>query len=270
MNNILNLKLKALVLILLPMCLSHGDNDNRYQTRIEMTGKIGYSSKKSSKRNIARLGFVVPIFQEMDSYVSYLTLIGMKDSAKHVEGNIGAGYRSFLNPAWIFGEYVFYDLRSTENNNLLGQITIGLEAFSKDIEIRLNGYLPTKKKYELKKYNSFRANYNSHQNNTQLTIKHNELLEQGVPGFDIEFGGNPWRLSRLELFLAYYYFNGKNLQSTIGGRLRSNINILHWLMLETEMNFDNNRKFVSYFGAKLSWVCKAPIFRTVHNWNFIA
>ncbi len=235
------------------MSLSYGNDSHRYKTRIEMTGKIGYSSKKSSKRNIARLGFVLPVFQVVDSYITYLTLIGMKDSAKHVEGNLGIGYRSFISPEWILGEYVFYDLRSTENSNLLSQITIGLEAFSKNLEIRVNGYIPTKRQYELNNYNSYRARYNSHLNNTQLTIKHNKLLEQGVPGFDIELGGSPRSLSKVELFVAYYHFSGKKLKSTIGGRFRSNINLLHWLILEGEMNYDNNRRFVSYVGIRLSW-----------------
>ncbi len=218
-----------------------------------MTGKLGYSSKKSSKRNIARLGFVLPIFQKLDSHMGYLTIIGLKDDAKHLEGNLGIGYRSFINPAWILGEYVFYDLRSTENNNLLQQVTVGIEAFSKNLEIRINGYIPTQKKYALSNYNCYRARYDSHMNTTQFNIKNKSVVEQGVAGFDIEVGGSHNKLSRLELFAAYYHFSGKNVDSTIGGRLRSNYNVLHWLVLEGEMNYDTNRKFVSYFGVRLGW-----------------
>ncbi|NQY42370.1 MAG: hypothetical protein HRT87_03370 [Legionellales bacterium] len=244
----------SVLLSLFCVSMSHSAEEvTGYETRIELTGKIGYSSKKTSKRNIGRLGFVVPMFQKLDSHLGYVTLIGMADSAKHVEGNFGVGYRSFINPAWILGEYVFYDLRSTENNNLLSQVTIGLEAFSKNLEFRINGYIPTKKKYELKNYNHYKASYNKHRNYTQYSVNNKKVIEQGVPGFDIEIGGSHRRLSRVELFAAYYYFNGKDLQSTIGGRLRSNIHLYHWLTTELEVNYDNNRGFVSYLGLRLGW-----------------
>ena len=252
-NTLLHVSLCLFLNLFLFSSLYANENDTSYQTRVELTGKLGYSSKKSSKRNISRLGFVVPMFQVVDSHLGYITAIGMIDSAKHLEGNLGIGYRSFINPAWILGEYVFYDLRSTENNNLLSQITIGLEAFSKNLEFRINGYIPTKKKYELENYNSYSAKYNSHTNKTQFSIKNKKVLEQGVPGFDIEIGGSHNKLPRLEIFLAYYHFAGKDLKSTIGGRLRSNLKILHWLTAESEINYDNNRKFVSYIGAKIGW-----------------
>ena len=101
--------------------------ENRFKPRIELTGKLGYSSKKGGSRNIGRLGFTLPIFQKMNS-VLFLSIIGMKDTARHIEGNFGAGYRTLFNPNWIIGGYGFYDMRKTQNNNYLKQATLGIEA----------------------------------------------------------------------------------------------------------------------------------------------
>ncbi len=236
-----------------------------YKPRVELSGKLGYSQKKSSQRHIARLGFVLPLFQKIDSHLGYLTVIGLKDTAKHAEGNIGVGYRSFVHPLWILGEYVFYDLRVTENNNLLQQVTLGVEAISQHLEIRMNGYIPTNKKFLLSNYNAYNARYDNTTNTSQLRISNESVVEQAVPGFDVEIGGSHSKFKKVELFVAYYYFKGKDVGSVKGGRLRGNLNIYHWLALEGEANYDNNRKFVSYLGMRLGWSFGGK--RKGNNWS---
>ncbi|NQY42598.1 MAG: hypothetical protein HRT87_04555 [Legionellales bacterium] len=242
-----------LAIIISPSIYSDSNNDRRYTPSIELTGKLGYSSTKENQRNIARAGFVLPIFQKMDKFLAYFTAIGLMDTAKHIEGNIGIGYRYFINPAWILGEYAFYDIRKTSHNNILYQATIGMEALSKDIEIRANVYLPSKKRYQLNDYNIYHATYDSATNITNVGIRNKQIFEQALPGFDLEIGGSVYKIPRLEMFAAYYYFKSKDVGSVIGGRLRSKIRILDWVYLEGESNYDNKRKFTNYLGLNLQW-----------------
>ncbi|NQY41879.1 MAG: inverse autotransporter beta domain-containing protein [Legionellales bacterium] len=104
--------------------------DIRYSPRVELAGKLGYSSKKEQRRDLARLGFVLPVYQKPNA-VTFVSLIGVKDNAKHAEGNLGVGHRVLIDGQWIVGGYGFYDLRRTQNAKLLHQATFGIEALSK-------------------------------------------------------------------------------------------------------------------------------------------
>ncbi len=224
-----------------------------YKPRVDLTGKIGYSTNKASKRNITRLGFVLPVSQSIDKYMAYLTVIGVKDTARHIEGNFGFGYRKFISTNWIIGGYGFYDLRVTANENLLKQLTFGVETFSENLEFRLNGYIPIKKNFLLDDHNIYRAKYSPHTDTTLFDIRQKRVVEKAVGGFDVEVGGSHDSLSKLKMFAAYYYFNGSNTTPVIGGRIRGDISIFHWLTIEAEASYDGKRKFVSYLGGRLSW-----------------
>ncbi|NQY42319.1 MAG: inverse autotransporter beta domain-containing protein, partial [Legionellales bacterium] len=189
--------------------------DSGFKPRIELTGKLGYSSKKGGSRNIGRIGFVLPVFQKMDS-VLFLSLIGMQDTAKHIEGNFGLGFRKLVNSRWILGGYGFYDLRKTQNNNLLSQATFGVEALSKDIEFRSNIYVPFGIAYELGENNIYRVNYNPNTRVANLNVSANKTVEKALAGFDIEAGGNIPGIDRFELFGGYYYFFGKDVETIKG------------------------------------------------------
>ncbi len=224
-----------------------------YKPKVELTGKLGYSPKKSAKRNIARLGFVLPIFQKMDRYITFLSVIGMKDSAKHLEGNFGGGYRAFINPRWILGGYGFYDARKTENDNLIHQVTIGMEALSKDLECRINIYIPFGNDHDLGTRNIYEINYSQQRHITTFKNSRQNLTEIGLSGFDIEAGGSLPKYSKYEGFLAVYYFNAKSIQSVLGVRIRANFILTHWFSIEAESNIDKKIGHTSYLGMKLSW-----------------
>ncbi len=229
-----------------------GSSENRFKPRIELTGKLGYSSKKGGSRNIGRLGFVLPVFQKMNSLL-FLSVIGMSDTSRHLEGNFGFGYRMLINPAWIIGGYGFYDIRKTQNNNYLNQATLGLEALSKNLEFRLNTYIPFGKSYELDSHHIYRVNYDVNTQIANINIRNRRISEKALAGFDIEAGGGIPKFTRLELFGGYYHFFGKNVQSVKGFRVRGNINVTDWLTVELETNYDKSRKITSYGGLRFGW-----------------
>ncbi len=232
---------------------SSGKISPKYTPRVELTGKLGYSSKKEAKRNILRGGFVLPIFQQMNNYVSFITVIGLKDSAKHIEGNFGLGHRAFINKNWILGGYGFYDARKTENNNLIQQTTIGLEALSKYLEFRGNVYIPFGKSHDLGVRNIYQAKYNQQRNKTIFKKSQQNLAEIALYGFDLEAGGSLPIYPKLEGFLAFFYFNNKDVDSVTGVRIRTNYSFTHWCSIEAESNIDKKIGHTSYLGFKLSW-----------------
>ncbi len=254
MKNFL-LKISLLSVFMLSTVLAANQdpvNISTYKPRVELTGKLGYSPKKSAKRNIARLGFVLPIFQQMDRYMTFLSIIGMKDSAKHLEGNFGVGHRTLIG-SWIFGGYGFYDARRTENNNLIQQMTFGIEALSDNLEYRGNIYVPFGKSHDVSSWNIYNINYNQQRHTTTFKNSKQNLAEIGLYGFDIEAGGYLPRYAKYQGFLAFYYFNGKNVKAVVGIRIRANFILTHWLSIEVESNIDKKIGHTSYLGMKLSW-----------------
>jgi hypothetical protein len=228
-------------------------NSFTYKPMIELTAKLGHSSKKEAKRHFGRIGFVVPVYQKMGNYMTFISMIALKDTAKHVEGNFGAGHRLFLNKHWILGGYGFYDARSTAHNNLLHQVTFGAELFSKVLEFRGNVYIPFGKKHYLGSGNVYEINHSAQRNTTIFTKSKKDINEIGMGGFDVEAGGTVGKFKSLEGFVAFYYFNEKNTQSVKGVRIRANYALTNWLSVNGETNLDKKVGHTSYLGVKLSW-----------------
>ncbi|NQY44128.1 MAG: inverse autotransporter beta domain-containing protein, partial [Legionellales bacterium] len=119
-RNILALNSSIILFLIFKFCTVHADpsanteTSNRFVSQVELTAKKGITGKKKHKRDIGRLGFVMPFFQNSRS-VAFVTMIGMGDTNKAIEGNFGAGYRVLNTKSSIIGGYLFYDLRSTPN-----------------------------------------------------------------------------------------------------------------------------------------------------------
>jgi hypothetical protein len=222
-----------------------------FTPRVELSAKKGITGKKEFKRDIGRLGAVVPLLQNQNS-VGFFTAIGMGDTKKSIEGNFGFGYRYLLNKSYIFGGYAFYDIRGTKNKNILHQTTIGAEFMMENIEIRVNGYIPFNKK-TLEDYRLYSIRYDSAINRTLYKKTNNQVVEKGLGGFDIETGGSLPAHNKLSGYVAFYHFAGKGVSSVTGARLRGNYELRSWLSFELESNMDKVRGVTSYLGLNLSW-----------------
>lgn len=86
------------------------------------------------------VGFA-PIAQDEDQLL-FVEARGKLFEGGSEEGNFALGYREMRSDGWNLGVWGGYDIRSSENGNTFHQIAGGVEALSKDWDVRLNGYYP--------------------------------------------------------------------------------------------------------------------------------
>ncbi len=82
-----------------------------------------------------------PIAQDEDQLL-FVEARGKLFQGGSEEGNFALGYREMRPNGWNLGVWGGYDVRTSENNNTFHQIAGGVEALSKDWDVRLNGYYP--------------------------------------------------------------------------------------------------------------------------------
>ncbi len=97
--------------------------------------------RPGNRRVIGAGGFFIPLWQDCES-VLFTDLKGRGDDHGAADGFFGLGYRVFLDPNWILGTYVYYDLRVSDQHNFFNQANVGIELLSLNWEFRVNGYLP--------------------------------------------------------------------------------------------------------------------------------
>lgn len=82
-----------------------------------------------------------PLAQDQDQLL-FLEARGKLFEGGSEEGNFALGYREMRSDGWNLGVWGGYDIRTSENGNTFHQIAGGVEALSKDWDVRLNGYYP--------------------------------------------------------------------------------------------------------------------------------
>lgn len=211
--------------------------------QLDISGKVG------NKRHIAYSEVMVPIlFNEQN--ILFSNIRGMVDSIDSKEINVGLGYR-FIYPQYILGTYVFFDYRTTKYRQDFSQITFGGELLLDKIDARVNFYLPSDKKPVIgKSINTTVAQAGRH--TIIVNTAHNDLIVSALSGFDCEIGTKIPSLEFISTHLAYYHFSGKNVPSIDGIRNRTSVQVLKWLYIDGEVNYDNTRKTSFYIGARIS------------------
>ncbi len=236
--------LKKLLIILISLNVSITFADNLlYEPNISLSLKGG------NPRGMTRAGFILPLIQS-ETNLLYLPGIGLMDTKKAVEGNVGIGFRKRFSD-YIVGTYGFYDVRKNKYNNTHQQITLGGEYLTKNMELRFNAYLPTTKAKTINKTATGTFITHGPKNVFQL----NGTIQEDVPmgGFDVEIGGKLPSLPSINVFGAYYHFQGDGVKTIHGARLRGDLKINDWISLEAEINRDPIRKTAYFVGATLSY-----------------
>ncbi len=239
------------VIATLTISLFLASNVFGYSPRIDMQYKGG------NKRHIGRYGFLIPLY-EQQSNLLFTNMFFMHDSKSSLEGNFGLGFRKKFQGDFILGTYGFWDIRRIKNvSKRIHQATFGFEYMTSRFEARFNFYLPQNKRFLVKNLGivEFTRNYDSSigtNGETTQTIGRGNRYEIPLPGVDFEVGGNI--LQRLEIFGAYYHFNGRKGAKAVNGfRFRTAFYLYHWLDLEVEANHDNVRKWSNYAGFRFTW-----------------
>lgn len=181
----------------------------------------------ANNRVVSRTGAFLPFWQEQDSML-FLDFRGQWDDQDSGEANLGIGYRMFLDQWWIFGNYLYWDILSTNQDNVFHQGTLGFELLSLDWEGRLNITFP----------GSWDSPAKSASGLSNRTVVTRDFQERAYAGFDAEIGNRfmywGWN-DRFELrwYLGGYYYE----QSAAGfpsfggprGRIEFRIHDLSWL-----------------------------------------
>ncbi len=233
--------------LLLPLTIySATENYKKYSPRIQMEGKIG------NRRGIVRPAALIPLYEHSNSII-HLSLIGMSDTRKALEGNFGIGIRHLIRNN-IFGLYGFYDIRSSSKNNTIHQTTIGAEWFREFFEFRVNVYLPKKQEFQTSPERKT-SHYHKSGSTLDVELLSSKEVEQALPGFDIDIGTQLPRFPDLTIRAAYFRFasSDKYIETRNGVRGVIAYQLFDFLQLDAEVSYDNQRKTVFFGGITVGY-----------------
>src|SRR5262245_36038313 len=108
---------------------------DKWQPFVELGGAGG------SNFSFGDVDIFVPLWHDQSSLL-FGDLRGTFTTQTSQEGNIGIGYRILIDPEWILGGWVFFDIKNSRNDNLFYQASVGAELPSVDWDFRINRYFP--------------------------------------------------------------------------------------------------------------------------------
>ena len=157
--------------------------------------------KKGNFRDIARLSWMVPLWQD-DTSMLFGDVRLMMDNRHDREANIGLGYRHIVRD-WdmgsdgiVLGAYAFFDRRKSSLGNKYNQGTFGVEALGDYFKLSANYYMPQNKKYHVaRRFNPSITRSGWNVVDKQVVFTFNTLLnptddiERTLKGYDVELRG---------------------------------------------------------------------------------
>lgn len=178
---------------------------------------LDVGAKIGNTRRIGETDLFLPLAQDGERLL-FLDLRGIVDDQEQREGNVGLGYRQMLDDGWNLGVYGFFDRRRSATNHHYSQATLGAEALGRDVDFRVNGYLPLGRKVNDVE-GSARADL------VGGTIRIQSSTEHAYHGADAEMG---WRVplfdaegdNELRLYGGGYWFDADQSDTVAGPRGR--------------------------------------------------
>lgn len=209
---------------------------------------LEFSLKGGNQRTLGRAGAIMPL-QGSEGKLWFMQLWGLWDNNGAKEWNIGLGYRQQVTNK-IVGAYGFFDRRLSTSNRYHSQLTFGAELLGKNLETRVNGYIPTT---GAKMINSGAVNK---ANRVSLVLV--DMLEKPLGGVDVEVGGSLTSCKMLQGFLTYYHFNGSGVKAIDGIRFRAQLSLTNYAALTGETSYDRLRKQHWFAGMQFSFNLGLP------------
>ena len=172
----------------------------------------------SEHRNLSGGRWLEPLLQDNIS-LFYSDIRGVFDIGSTEELNFGLGYRHLIfDRRWILGGYASIDTRSTSRDNRFNQITLGVEALSREWDLHANGYLPLTDE-KLIGSSSTGGIFQGQ------SLFSNGVFEEALHGADVEAGRLlefiPFGETRL--FVGSYWFDGNIVTESTGVGLRARL-----------------------------------------------
>jgi trimeric autotransporter adhesin len=215
---------------------------------VKVGGKIG------DDRELGTLDVFVP-FMQSENDIWFIDARDKDASGSENEWNVGAGYRRIINDNLILGAYGFFDRMRSDHRNMFSQSSFGVEALTKNLDFRVNGYFPQSKKYDSGVGFTDPSLVVSGTSINYLTTSG----EQALPGFDAEFG---FRIPKIDpdirIFAGGFYFHRSDVPNITGPRVRTEwrLNDLFGfkgtrLTIEGEYTHDDVRNSKGFGGASI-------------------
>jgi hypothetical protein len=210
---------------------------------------VKFGGKGGNRPEFGLVDFFIPVKQS-ENNIFFAYLRDKDTSGPENKWDLGGGYRHLFNDSYILGIYGFYDRLRSVHGNYFNQGTVGIEAFTRDFEFHMNGYMPGSNR-PVVSTDSFVVTSDTSIDTTFLAAH-----EQAVPGFDAEIGMKvPYINPDIRLYAGGFYFNCSRIE--VGGpRVRSEwrINDLFGLegtrlTFDAEYSYDQLRKNIWYAGV---------------------
>jgi hypothetical protein len=175
----------------------------------------------SSKRTLAGGQALQPLWQDGVS-LAYLDFRGIFSPGRTDEFNLGLGYRRLVGDRrWFLGAYASMDTRNSITDHRHNQVTFGLEALSRQWDLRANYYQPISDEKLLFSTPGVPNGIPSFSGFDLIQpITHGtNTYEEALHGFDVEGGSLlpfiPFGETRI--FIGTYHFDGETVRSTGAG-----------------------------------------------------
>ena len=222
----------------------------KWGAHIDVEGKLG------TERHLGEADLFLPLGQN-DRTLLFSDIRTRLDDEGNREGNFGLGVRTMLDSGWNLGGYGYFDRRRSDLDNYFSQVTLGVEALSRDWDVRGNLYMPVGR--------------TTHQENSLNTAQVSGATvifrngeERALGGFDAEIG---WRAPvfdpegpiNLRFYAGGYRFTDDDVPTVAGPRGRVEMvfdRVPHlWegsrLSLGAEWQHDNPRGSQSFLTVRL-------------------
>ncbi len=188
---------------------------------------------------------LAPLSQGAQGQVLFLDLAANMnlEGALYQGSNVSAGASTRLGYRWLSGDqhwiYGFnagVDTRQAYNNYAF-QAGVGAEALSRNLELRVNGYIPFANQSDL-----YQSGY------TNAYLRNNQLILDGWNRYVVSLGGtnlevgvplSRWNNNSLWLYASYYYLDGDYVNGSSGIRGRSELRLGNQLAIGATVSYDS-------------------------------
>ncbi len=212
--------------------------------RVAASGGVMVQSQGGGTPNTVTGYLLAPLSQGAQGQVLFLDVAANMNlgGALYQGSNVSAGASTRLGYRWLSGDqrwlYGFnagVDTRQAYNNYAF-QAGVGAEALSRNVELRVNGYIPFANQSDL-----YQSGY------TNAYLRNNQLILDGWNRYVVSLGGTNleagiplarWSNNSLWLYASYYYLDGDYVNGSSGVRGRGELRLGNQLAIGATVSYD--------------------------------
>lgn len=217
-----------------------------------MSPRLETGFRAGNERSILQTEAWFPIRQAPDR-VLYGDIRLSGDNNQNREQNAGVGYRQMVGNA-IYGVNGWADRRTTDAGSTFVQTTIGLEAFSHNLDARANFYIPLGDRSQTKLTGNGGRTAPYLAGTGLFVDTPDRITEEAQAGFDLELGTTvpDWNLAdSARVYGGFYHFRGDETDSVTGWRARVTADVTPWLQVGARHQHDAERGSQTFLEATL-------------------